>query len=95
MPVQKLPKTFDTISLKGKSIAPKNITTSKKSKTSYKYKSNLSLNDNLPSPQSIILNRGSLVLAVNFPSDTFVKLKDGCSEKLIIRGECQCKSSIV
>lgn len=46
----------------------------------------------IKSPQSIILSRGSLVLAVNFPSDTYVKFQEGSSEKLLMRGLCQCKN---
>ncbi|KAK4880319.1 hypothetical protein RN001_008465 [Aquatica leii] len=44
------------------------------------------------SPQSITLSRGSLVLEVNFPSDSFVKFQDGKNNKLITRGLCQCKN---
>lgn len=45
-----------------------------------------------PTTQSIILSRGDLRLAVNFPVDTLVKLKDGPAEKFILRSDCQCKA---
>ncbi|KAF5277735.1 hypothetical protein FQR65_LT03715 [Abscondita terminalis] len=46
----------------------------------------------IQSPQSITLSRGSLVLEVNFPSDSFVQYKNGSNDKLIARGLCQCKN---
>lgn len=43
-------------------------------------------------PQSITISRGSLRLAVNFPSDATVKVKTGRTEKQITQGLCNCKS---
>lgn len=43
-------------------------------------------------PQSITISRGSLRLAVNFPSDATVKVKTGRIEKQITQGLCNCKS---
>ncbi|GLV38810.1 uncharacterized protein CBL_05809 [Carabus blaptoides fortunei] len=44
------------------------------------------------SAQSIILTRGDLHLAVNFPPDTMVTLKEGSTERFLIPGPCQCKA---
>lgn len=46
----------------------------------------------IQSPQSITLSRGCLKLAVNFPSDTMVKLQDGNNEKLLLGGDCFCRT---
>lgn len=42
--------------------------------------------------KSIILTRDDIKLAVSFPSDTLVKLKDGYTEKVLIAGSCHCKA---
>ncbi|XP_018331577.1 uncharacterized protein LOC108741309 [Agrilus planipennis] len=41
---------------------------------------------------SIVLNKGSLVLSINFPSSTSVKLKDGRNEKILMKEFCGCKN---
>lgn len=44
-------------------------------------------------PQRILLSRGSLMLSVNFPSDTSVKFQQGSVERTVARGCCYCKNS--
>ncbi|KAB0797868.1 hypothetical protein PPYR_08861 [Photinus pyralis] len=44
------------------------------------------------SSQKLMLNRGSLVLEVNFPPDSYIKFQTGHTEKLIMNGLCQCRN---
>ncbi|XP_075214050.1 uncharacterized protein LOC142320233 [Lycorma delicatula] len=55
-------------------------------------KTNKSHNKKLPNieTQSIVLSRGALRLAVNFPPHTTVILKDGATEKVLQSEYCHC-----
>ncbi|KAK5647108.1 hypothetical protein RI129_005572 [Pyrocoelia pectoralis] len=48
--------------------------------------------DNRRSSQRLTLNRGSLILELNFPPDSHLKYQNGHTEKLIMSGLCQCKN---
>lgn len=73
------------------STSPKNKSAERK-KSEYKPKKiNLLFKDNTVSPQSITVNRGALKLAVNFPSDAFVKFRIGHSQKQLMGEMCHCK----
>lgn len=50
-----------------------------------------SLPDSL-SPTSVVFQRGSLKLAVNFPTDTTVKLKEKNTGKILLGRECFCRN---
>lgn len=45
--------------------------------------------------QSIILTRGALRLAINFPPNTTVTLRDGNTEHILQREFCECKGTAV
>lgn len=44
---------------------------------------------------NITISRGALKLAVNFPSDAFVKFRNGKKEKKLIGEMCYCKQFFV
>lgn len=46
---------------------------------------------NVKSPHNITIKRGALRLAINFPSDAFVRLQSGPKEKRIMGDLCYCK----
>lgn len=57
-------------------------------------KTSLPIKKHIPfQPNCIILNRGSLELSVNFPSDTSVKYQQGTKDRFLIRNECNCKNT--
>lgn len=50
-------------------------------------------NTNVKEPQTILLTRGSLKLALNFPSDAMVKFRKRNLETFLMRGICYCKNA--
>lgn len=89
MPARK-PPALPTISEKTASAPPversRSVNTEK-----IRSKQKRDIKDALKPSQSITLYKGSLKLAVNFPSDATVKFQSGRREKCLMQGMCNCK----